>query len=402
MKVLYIDVLCKSGSTGKIVYELCTRSAADGDTAAVCYGRGKKLNESFTYRFGLDWETALHALLTRITGKTGCFSFFSTRRLINYIKEFKPDVVHLNEPHAYFLNLRPFFEYLSAHAIPLVYTFHCEFAYTGKCGYSYECERWKTGCGSCPHLRDYPTALFFDATGKMFREKKELLSRQNMIIACPSEWLADRVKKSFLSDFPVYVIPNGIDTGVFRPTDTEKLRKKLGLNGEKVILSVAPDFDDPRKGLNHVLKLASRFDGDKVRFFVVGRVGEDTVLPDNVTAVGRTESMEELAEYYSLADCFVICSDMENLPTTCLEAVCCGTPVAGFDVGGTAETAPVPTGKFCAYGDLDALEKNVRCFLASPPPAEAFEALRERYSGETMYNSYRKLFDELTTGAKND
>ncbi|MDO4981925.1 MAG: glycosyltransferase [Eubacteriales bacterium] len=400
MKILYLDVLCKTGSTGKIVYELCTRSLADGDTAAVCYGRGEKLNESFTYKFGLDWETTLHALLTRVTGRTGCYSYFSTERLIKFMDEFKPDVVHLHEPHAYFINLRPFFEYLSAHEIPLVYTFHCEFAFTGKCGHPLECENWKTGCGSCPHIRDYPKSLFFDRTASMYEEKKELLLKQNMIITSPSKWLADRAKQSFLSGCEARVIPNGIDTEVFRKRDTAGLRANLGLKNEKTVLAVVPDLSFEHKGIPYVLELVERMKNDNVKFILVGKKDEKSVFPENVLAVGRTENQRELAGYYSLADCFVICSDMENLPTTCLEAVCCGTPVAGFDVGGTAETAPAPTGKFCAYGDLDALEKNVRCFLASPPPAEAFEALRERYSGEIMYNSYRKLFDELTGSRK--
>ena len=400
MKVLYIDVLCKSGSTGKIVYELCTRTLSDGIEAAVCHGRGPTPGEDFTYKFGLDWETALHALLTRVTGRTGCYSFFSTRRLLKFMDKFQPDVVHLHEPHAYFINLRPFFDYLAAHKIPLVYTFHCEFAYTGKCGFSYECDRWKTGCGHCPHLRDYPSVLFSDATAAMHREKKELLSKQNMVIVCPSEWLAERVKASFLSKFPVRVIPNGIDTGVFSPADTQSLRKKLGLSDEKILLSVAPDFDDPRKGLDYVIKLAERFKNDKVRFYMIGKISEDIKLPENMVAVGRTESQKELAEYYSLADCYVICSDMENLPTTCLEAVCCGTPVAGFDAGGTKETAPAPTGSFCKFGDIDALEASVRNFLETPLPQNAFEVLRKKYSGEYMYSSYRKLFKELTTGAK--
>ena len=191
-----MDVLCKSGSTGKIVYELYKKASAAGHEAAVSYGRGAEVKEHNIFKFGLDWETKFHALLTRITGYTGCFSPFSTKRLIKFIDRFQPDIIHLHEPHAYFLNLRPFFEYLAAKKIPLVYTFHCEFAFTGKCGHPLQCENWKTGCGNCPNLRDYPKTIFFDHTAAMLKEKLRLLEMQNMVITSPSQWLADRTHHS--------------------------------------------------------------------------------------------------------------------------------------------------------------------------------------------------------------
>ena len=107
MKVLLIDVNCKDSSTGRIVYDMYTSINSSGNIAAVCYGRGRELAEPNIIKFGLDWETALHAILTRITGYTGCFSYFSTRRLMKFIREFRPDVVHIHELHAYFVNTKP-------------------------------------------------------------------------------------------------------------------------------------------------------------------------------------------------------------------------------------------------------------------------------------------------------
>ena len=139
-----------------------------------------------------DYYVRLVALPLRVEGVTGCFSFFSTRRLLHFMDEFKPDIVHLHEPHAYFVDLKPLFEYFTAHSIPLVYTFHCEFAYTGKCGFANGCTRWQTGCGHCPALREYPKTLFFDFTAQMWREKRAFLLGQNMVVCTPSEWLAAR------------------------------------------------------------------------------------------------------------------------------------------------------------------------------------------------------------------
>ena len=404
MKILFINSVYNWGSTGKIVHSLFTSCQADGIDAAVCYGRtmaaAKPAAEKNVFKFGLDGETKLHALLTRLTGRTGCFSFFSTRRLIKFMDEFKPDVVNLHEPHAYFLNLKPFFEYLKKHDIPLVYTFHCEFAFTGKCGHPLECENWKNGCGHCPHLKDYPKTLFFDRTASMLSEKKELLSGQRMIIVSPSKWLAERTAQSILKGSDIRVVPNGIDTSVFTPCGGERLRKKLGLGKEKVVLAVCPDFADPLKGAGYLVKLAERLQGDDIRMILVGKNSDKLSCPDNVIEIGRTEDQKELAEYYSLADCFVTCSEAENLPTTCIEAVCCGTPVAGFDVGGTKETAPGELGRFCEYGDLDALEENVRHFLAFRPDKKLFEDMRKKYSTKAMFRQYKAIYTGSFSAAK--
>ncbi len=395
MRILYINSVCKSGSTGKIVYSLYTSVNEHGGEAAVCYGRGAELREKNIYKFGLDAETVLHAGLTRITGFTGCFSALSTRRLLRFMDEFKPDIIHLHEPHAYFVDLAPLFRYIKMRRIPLVYTFHCEFTYTGKCGFSGDCERWKTGCGKCPRLGEYPKTVFFDFTAKMWREKKALLQGQNMVICTPSEWLADRVRQSFLHGYDVRVVPNGIDTELFHPRPYEHLRRRHGLTDEKVVLAVAPYMMAERKGGRDVLRLAESMKNENVKFILIGVDDLSESFPENVIAMGRTENQQELAEYYSMADVFVICSAMENLPTTCIEAVCCGTPVAGFDVGGTAETAPAPMGKFCAFGDIDALRNNVIGFLNDPPAAELLETARVRYSAEQMYERYSSIYDEL-------
>ena len=106
MKVLLIDVNYKSGSTGKIVYDLQQGLLSDGFQSAICYGRGKEVKEQNVLKFGIDAETNIHALLTRITGFTGCFSFFSTKKLLRFIEDYQPDIVHIHELHGYFVNIK--------------------------------------------------------------------------------------------------------------------------------------------------------------------------------------------------------------------------------------------------------------------------------------------------------
>lgn len=358
MKVLLIDVNCKNSSTGKIVYDLYTAINESGNEAAVCYGRGEKIKEHNIFKFGLDIETYIHALLTRITGFTGCFSLFSTFRLIKFIKKFKPDVVNIHEFHAYFVNIKPLINYLKKNNIKTVMTLHCEFAYTGKCGHSVECEQWKTECKKCPHLTEYVSTMWFDHTSYMFKQKKKLFEDfRNLTIVTPSNWLAERVKQSFFKNHDIKIIHNGIDTDVFSPKDTSYLKEKHNItDDEKVVLAVAPNLMSDNKGGKYVLQLANMAKEKKVRFIMIGVDEEFTPENDNIIVLHRIYDKELLAQYYSLADVFVICSERENFPTTCLESQCCGTHVIGFDTGGTSETCLDKNGvNFVHYPNINEL-----------------------------------------------
>ena len=271
MRVLLIDVNCKYSSTGKIVYDLYKNLRQQGYKAAIAYGRGKKIDEPYIFKFGLDWETYLHAGLARLTGLNGCYSFFSTKRLIFFIEKYKPDVIHIHELHGYFVNISPLIKYIKRKKIKVIWTFHCEYMYTGKCGHSYECDQWKTECKKCPYLKDYPKSFIFDMTNKMYRKKRDLLKNFDFTIVTPSQWLADRVSESFLKDKPIKVIPNGIDTSVFHPVDVSDIKKKLSIpEDHKVVVSVAPDIMSERKGGQWVIKLAERLKNEKITFLLVG------------------------------------------------------------------------------------------------------------------------------------
>lgn len=398
MRVLLIDVNCKNSSTGKIVYDLYRNLRADGHEAAVCYGRGDAVCEENIYKFGNDAETMLHAGLARLTGLNGYFSPISTKRLLDFIDKFAPDVVHLHELHAYFVNLKPLLTYLKKKKIKVVWTFHCEYMYTGKCGHAYECEGWRYGCGKCPEIREYPKSLFFDFTKKMFNDKKALLSDWNFTIVTPSQWLAERVRKSFLKDKQIEVIHNGIETNnVFFKRSRDEinaLKKRYDLVDKKIVLAVAPDIMRESKGGRTVVDISKRFNGENVHFVLVG-AESDMRVGDCATTVKKTANQNELAIWYSAADVFLICSRRENFPTTCLEAMCCGTPVVGIDEGGTKETVPAPYGIFCTAGDMDGLEKALRSYIEEEKKADEISALgRSIYDRKVMYKSYLRLYKE--------
>lgn len=398
MRVLLIDVNCKKSSTGKIVYDLYQRLKSDGHEAAICYGRGDLVEGDNIFKFGIDAETNIHAGIARLIGLNGYFSPLSTQRLLNFIERFNPDIVHIHELHAYFVNIKVLIKYLKKKKIKVVWTFHCEYMYTGKCGHAYDCERWKFECGNCPAVNQYPKSLFFDFTKKMFLDKKKLLSDMDFTIVTPSNWLAERVKLSFLKNKKVVVVHNGIEANkIFYPRSESEiclLKEKYGISEQKVVLAVAPNIMSESKGGQIVIEVSKRFAGDNTHFVLVG-ADDDRVIGYNTTLIKRTADQNELALWYSVADVFLICSKRENFPTTCLESLCCGTPIVGIDAGGTKETAPAPFGKFCMPGDINGLEKALRDYLDIDKQTNDIREMGYKlYDKEVMYQSYLKLYQE--------
>ena len=396
MRVLLIDVNYKTGSTGKIVESLYKHVRSQGDIAAVCYGRGEKISSEYVFKFEPSLEMYLHAFLSRVTGITGCYSLIGTIRLILFIEYFNPDVVHIHELHAYFVNIPMLCRYLKFKKIKTLWTFHCEFMYTGKCGNTLDCNRWLTGCGHCPRLGSYVSSWFFDFTHFMWLQKKKIFSDWNKLtIVCPSQWLALRCSRSLVSNVPIKVINNGVDNSVFYKRDCCHLRKKLDLKDEKIVLCVAPNLMSDHKGGKLALQFATRFQGENVKFIFVGLTTKDLDtfnFPKNVLPILKTDSQDQLAEFYSLSDIFISFSVSENYPTTCLEAVACGSIVCGFDVGGTKETFPSNPNNFVSYGDLDALENVVRIYLNGDS-----DCIEEHLdcSEQTMVSDYYNLYQNL-------
>lgn len=362
MKIAYIDVNYKKGSTGKIIYELLS-SLNSGDEGLAFYGRGKSLKDNSAIKFSYDFETLCHAFLTRVTGFTGYFSFFSTKRLLKKLSIFKPDIIHIHEIHGYFMNYIPLLNYIAKHKIPVVITEHCEFNYTGRCGHSLGCDNWKNGCGKCPHKKTYPKTLLFDFSKKMLKEKREAFSKINSAIICaPSTWLLNRSKTTFLGQFEHELVKNGIDTNVFKYKDKEECRNLLKLDrNKKIVLCVASDLFGPYKGGNLFLDVVRSEKMKDYEFILIGDNKPIKNCPTNVLFAGPIYDQDKLVNYYCAADVFLITSVIETFPTTCLEAACCGTPVVGFNVGGVAETTMPNYGSFAKLGDIngmvDAIQK---------------------------------------------
>jgi len=415
MKVLQINSHYNQGGAARIATYIHRQLLAEGVESYVAYGRGKVWPEQNVYRFNRIWEVYLSAFLSRLTGINGWFNRGATRRLLRLIKQIQPDVVHMHAMHGYYINWPLLFGYLNKQDIPVVWTFHDCHAFVGNCGYYFECQRWRTGCGSCPNVQGYPKSQFFDFTAWMWKRKKELFTQgNNKVIVTPSDWLTGETRQSYFGKYKCVTIHNGIDSlNTFYPRDKQECRKKHGyLPEDKIVLGIAVGYSDPRKGAKYMLQLAKDlYKRDEEKSAKVILIGWDHANDEmlqgltNVEALPAMESTETLAEYYSLADVFVLTSLAENYATVNLEAMACGTPVVGFDCGGTPEQLaggkgiPVPTANQEVLSDTVWRVLNQEVSLLQGE--ELSRRIRTENSLEQMAKEYLCLYQELLNG-RND
>ena len=343
MKVLQINSVCGIRSTGRICTDLADVLLQDGHECKIAYGR-ESVPEKYrkiAVRIGNDLDAKMHALQSRIFDNAGFGSKRATEKFIDWVKKYDPDIIHLHNIHGYYINIEVLFKYLAESNKPVVWTLHDCWAFTGHCAYfSYvKCDKWKTGCFNCPQKKRYPSSLLWDASKQNWQKKKALFtSVKNMTLATPSKWLANEVKKSFLSNYPMKVIANGIDLDVFKPTPSD-FKEKNGLVGKKIILGVASSWSEC-KGLKDFIELSKILD-EKYKIVLVGLSGNQIKeLPENVMAISRTNNVKELAEIYTAADIFFNPTYEDNFPTVNLEAQACGTPVITYKTGGSVESVP--------------------------------------------------------------
>lgn len=403
MKVLQVNCVYKTGSTGKITADLHNAFKKNDIESVVCYGRGKRVNEPNVYKTCGELYSKLNNLLSRFTGIMYGGCFFSTNRLISIIKKEKPDIVHLQCINGYFVNIYRLVNWLKKNNIKTVLTLHAEFMFTANCGHSFDCEGWKTGCGKCPKFKAETKSLFFDGTARSFKKMQkafEGFKNENLIVASVSPWLMERAKQSpILAGKQHTVVMNGLDTGVFYRREVGAVKSELGIADEKIIFHVTPNFNnDPDyiKGGYYIIKLAEMLKGENVKIIAAGSYPENLKVPDNILLLGKVSDQNRLAELYSMADITVIASKRETFSMVCAESLCCGTPVAGFKAGGPEAISLDKYSRFVDYGDLKSLYTAVNDLLREARNGEkiskdASAAYGSRVMSENYINIYRSF-----------
>lgn len=362
MKVLLINEVFGTTSTGKICAQIAQRLAAEGHTVQVAYGRWAdvpKQYAQYAHYFGSSLAVKLHGLRTRLTDTHGFGSRRATRKFLQWAEEYKPDLLWLHNLHGYYINVEMLFAWIKKHPeMQVKWTLHDCWAFTGHCAYFsfVQCEQWKNHCQHCPQKRRYPASLLRDNCRKNFDRKKAAFTGvKNMTLITPSQWLADLVKQSFLKEYPVEVCHNTIDTTVFRPTPSD-FREKHGLQDKTIVLGVANVWEE-RKGLNDFLRLAEMLD-ERYKIVLVGLTEKQLkALPPRILGVSRTDNARQLAEIYTAADIYANLSKEETFGLTTLEALSCSTSAVVYKDTACEEVVKKYGG--IAAADLD----EVRCII---------------------------------------
>ena len=312
MKVVQINATCGSSSTGNVCVAISKMLVSNGVENYVFYSQG---DDSYPLgkRFASRKYIKMQALKSRVFGNYGFNSKSLTQKIIDNIEKIKPDLIHLHNLHSHNCNLEMLFKYFKRAKIKLFWTFHDCWAFTGYCPHfdMIGCDKWRTGCYDCIQRKEY--SWFFDKSKKLYEKKRELFSGLDLTIITPSKWLAGLVKESFLKDYEVKVINNGIDLDVFKPTESD-FREKYNLQDKKIVLGVAFGWG-PKKGLDCFVELSKSLP-ENYQIVLVGTDKKvDKHLPKNIISIHRTKNQRELAKIYTAADVFVNPTREDTYPT---------------------------------------------------------------------------------------
>ncbi len=397
MKVLHINCVYGTASTGRIVKGIAECARKQGIKAYAAYSQGTA-DDPNTFCFGTKTEQKVHAMLSRLTGLQGYYSYFGTRSLLRKMDEIKLDVVHLHNLHSNNINLKMLLRYLAEHDIVTVVTLHDCWFFTGKCCYftMAGCDRWKAECGNCPNLRTDNKSYFLDRSSKMLYDKMRWFKNiPRLTVVGVSDWITDLAKQSavFSGTKKILTIHNGIDLTAFRPRQTD-IKRCLGLDGKFVVLGLAMGMSR-RKGYDDFVQLAEILPKD-ICIVLAGLTPEQVnKLPKGVIGIEQTANIDKLAEIYSAADVFVNPTYEDNFPTVNIEALACGTPVITYRTGGCPEIVNESCGIVVECGDVDGLKSAILRLKKTNLQKEDCRKRAEAFCQDKKFQEYVNLYKEM-------
>lgn len=392
MKIVIINAVYKIRSTGRTYLELHDYLCSLGHECKIIYGV-KKSNYLDTIYMGNYFDHKLHALLSRITGKVGGYSLFSTKKLLKFLDKYKPDIVHLGNLHSNFINIEILLKYLGEKNIKTTLTLHDCFFYTGGCVHYTvnNCFKWQKRCYECQFYRKQGS-WFFDKTSYLFNKKEECFKNiKKLGIIGVSDWISEEAKKSvILKDAKIIKrVYNWVDLNLFKPIKLKEKDIEEKLKNKFIILGVASGWN-LKKGLDKFIQLAKLISYDMV-IILIGNIDRGINLPDNIINISATTDINELVKYYNLADVFLQLSKEETFGKVVAEALACGTPAIVYD--STASPELVKDG--CGYSVK--VDENVTLILEK---IEEIRKLGKIYFSKNCRQKALKEFNKNTNCSK--
>lgn len=403
-KLLQINVTSNWGSTGRIANQCNEYAAKAGWECYTAYGRYANPQQFTALTTSNKWDVYEHYAEARLLDNEGLASRYSTRRLIEIIRQIAPDIIHIHNIHDHWLNYQLLFEYLNQTDIKVVWTFHDFWAITGHCHHfvQADCNRFMTECYDCPYTKGKLLPIL-KRTRRNFNLKKQLFTaNKNLTIVPVSEWVGNNVRRSFLKDKDIHVIPNGVDTAMFKPTAPSDAQKGTEdfkrLQGKFVIMAVSSQWKSGAKGLGDYKAMAKMLKDDEV----IVLVGVDdkviATLPANMIGIKRTNNQQELAALYTRADVVCSFSSAETFGLTIIEGYACGTPAVVYDNTAppsliTPETGYVVPNKDyeSAYSAIQQIKVNGKRYYADA----CVNLVKKQYDINKCIMEYIKLYDSM-------
>ena len=311
------------------------------------------------------------------------------------------NILHFHNLHGYYFSyaLLP----VLGKGKRVVWTLHDDHILTGHCSFTMQCERWQNGCGDCPSLDVYP-AIHSDNTNQLLYWKKKWINQLNPIIVTPSQWLANRVKKSYplLSD--VRVIHNGIDVDVFVTNDKQILREELSLPKDKFLVLFVAEFstNNPFKGGEVVREVIGINQVTDICFITIG--SEIKSEKSNHIEIPYISKEEDLAKLYAACDVLFYPTNADNFPLVVLEAMSCGLPVIASSIAGIPEIIIDNENGFLveSYSDMSIFEAKLNFVFEmhqlnslSEVAINARKCVVENFSLNKMLGEYKLLYNSL-------
>ena len=399
MRILQINAVYKTKSTGRIVMEMHKYFQSKGIESYVAYATENTdcSKDPNVFRIGNMLDHKLHALAYRIDKMQGCHSTLATRSLLKKIAELKPDIVLTHNLHSNYINVPILLTGLKQMNINVVLDLHDCWFMTGGC-YHYTasgCDKWLTGCRQC--------GKFGKAAEKKYKTNCDVLEYLHPTVIATSKWIEGEAKRSLLlKRADIRMIYDWIDTETFYPRNGANIRQKYGIGSRTMILGVSVGWS-PDKGRSEMIKIAEEM--PEAAVVLVGNQPKNAEYPPNVITIAFTDSKEELAELYSAADVFFNPSKQETFGLVSGEALACGTPLVVYNTTACPEFVTEYTGVIMDTGTgvveavktmLDKNNRYGREFVKN----KCREFVETNFNMKKNIDRYIELFDELC--AKNE
>jgi glycosyltransferase involved in cell wall biosynthesis len=396
-KILILNTTFNKGGASGVARDLFYHFKYNSEFSVFfAYGRGQKKTESNTFKFGNAFESFIHILLVRFLGLEGFGSYFSTRKLINFIEKENFDLIHIHNLHGYYVNFFKLLKYLNKKNIGVVWTLHDEWLFTWLPAHSMNCDHCKNLKGVCTNKYPYPKNYFPIFSNYILRKKKQILEYKNITLISPALWLYKEAVDEFKCQKILY-IPNGVDSNIFVPNNNKiQLKEKYSLPPDKkIILFSANNFSDQNKGGAYIPKLAKILESKPYSLCVIG----SSSLPQykNLFGLGYINDKNKLADIYALSDIYCSLSAVETAPLSVLEAMASGLPITGFNIKALNNLTDGGNSKLIPYGQYEELAKVICDILDNEKSAiqigqRSRDIIIQNFNKESFYKQHEKLY----------